>query len=476
MKINHYAIITMSLIAIFSLNGYSQGWMQTYGTINNDEGNCVIQAYDGGYIITGSTEPWNSDLYLIKTDNSGNTLWTKTYGGDGNDEGIDVKQTTDNGYIIVGINSSAGAGNYDVWLLKTNSEGDTLWTNRYGGYYNEFGNSVFQTDDGGYVIMGSTESFGAGASDFWILRTDADGDSLWSKTYGGLYHDIASEAQATSDGGFILVGYTQLQGFMDNYLWLLKLFSNGEIEWSQTYGGSLAIVPTSVYETADAGFIITGGPPDLFLIKTDMYGDTLWNKSFGGTRNDAGHSVIETAEGDFVVCGFTSSFSADGDFDLWLVKTDFSGDTLWTNTYGGTEAEVGFSVIETFDGGLTVCGSTSSYGAGDKDVWLLHTNLNGTVGIEDKSYEIPKDFELYQNYPNPFNPSTTIKYKISENSSVILKVYDVLGTEIKTLVNQKQPAGNYEVTFNANELTSGVYLYRLHTELFSLTKKMLYLK
>jgi len=483
MKTALQSTIFFTLLATFATSGFSQGWTKTIGTTYDDEASSVWQTFDGGYIITGfasPTNPWDSDLYLIKTNSNGDTTWTKTYGGTGNEIGVDVKQTTDNGYIICGYYSDSGTGGFDVWLLKTNSSGDTLWSNTYGGAFNDFGNSVFQTDDGGYVIIGSTESFGAGASDFWILQTDATGDSLWSTTYGGFYNEIAFEAQATSDGGFIVAGYKQLQGFSNADVWLLKLFSNGEIDWSQTYGGNYDDLAYSVQETADAGYILSGytmsygsGSQDVYLIKTDMYGDTIWTKTFGGASNDAGNSVIETAEGDFVVCGHTFSFSEDGDMDLWLIKTDISGNTLWTKTYGGTGAELGSAVIEAFDGGLTACGLTSTWGAGDKDVWLLHTNQDGTVGLTDHQTPIETAYQLNQNYPNPFAESTTIDYVIHNSEIITLEIFDLTGKLISTLVNGKEQAGSHSVRFEGSHLKEGIYYYRLQSGTFNCTKKFI---
>ncbi|OGU37221.1 MAG: hypothetical protein A2315_03975 [Ignavibacteria bacterium RIFOXYB2_FULL_35_12] len=480
MKTNQRTFILIPFIAIFSLTGYSQPWTKTYGTLYNDEAYCVQQTFDGGYIITGNTSPhnpWDSDLYLIKTDKHGDTLWAKTYGGAGNETGVDVKQTTDNAYIICGYNATIEAGNFDVWLLKINSSGDTLWAKKFGGNNNDFGNSVFQTDDGGYVIIGSTESYGAFDSNLMMIKTNASGDSLWSKVHIISYHQIVSEAQPTSDGGYIVAGYTQLKGFFNADVWLVKLYSNGEIEWTKTFGSDLDDIAYSVQETADAGYIITGSRyGDLWLIKTDMYGDTLWTKTFGGTSNDAGHSVIETDEGDFLVCGYTFSFSASGDVDLWLIKTDISGYTLWTKMYGGSGAEIGFSVIETFDGGLTVCGFTSSYGAGDKDVWLLHTDLNGTVGIEDKISGTANAYILEQNYPNPFNPTTTIQFSVPKQSFVTLRIYDILGKNIMKLVDDELQPGEYKINFDADNLSSGIYFYQLNSSEFVSVRKMMLIR
>ena len=483
MKNKLYKLVLLTVIGLCSFNVSSQNtWTKTYGTINDDEGYSVHQTFDGGYIITGQTQPENSlnfDLWLIKTNSNGDTLWTKTYGGTGTDEGIDVKQTTDNGFIIAGITSSFGVGNIDIWLIKTDSNGDSLWSNTFGGTNNEFGNSVIQTADNGYVIIGSTESYGPGGSNFWMIKTNSAGDSLWSKTYGGSYHDIAFSGIQTSDDGFALAGYTQLAGFTNSDVWLIKTDNLGEVEWSQTYGGTLDELAYSVQQTYDEGYIITGytnsfgaGAQDVYLIKTDMYGDTIWTKTYGGLSNDAGHSVIETAESDFIVCGYNFSLSPDGDPDLWLIKTDISGDTLWTRTYGGSGSEVGRFVEETFDGGLIVSGWTSSYGAGEKDFWLLHTDQDGTVGMQDHSSRISSGYKLNQNYPNPFSGVTTIEYYIPVSGKVSLKVYDLSGRHIATLVDEFQQAGNHTIRFENNQLHKGIYYYRLQSAEFERMKML----
>ena len=483
MKNKLHTFFLLSLVGICPLTSYSQFWTHTYGGLYNEEGYSARQTFDGDYIITGYTSPvnsWNSDLWLIKTDGNGDTLWTKTYGGANNDEGTDIQQTTDNGYIITGYTSSFGAGSIDVWLLKTDSDGDTLWTKTFGGTNNDFGNSVIQTDDGGYTIIGSTESFGTGGSDFWVIKTNASGDSLWSKTYGGFYHEIAFEGQPTSDGGYIIAGYKQLQGFTNADFWLVKLFNNGEIEWTKTFGGDFDDLAYSVQETADAGYIVTGytksygsGYEDLWLIKTDMYGDSIWTKTFGGISMDAGNSVFETEEGDFLVCGYTFSFSANGDADLWLIKTDISGYTLWTKTYGGSGAEVGYAVIETFDGGLTVCGFTSSYGAGDKDVWLLHLSFDGQTGLDRPDLQSAMNFNLEQNFPNPFYNETVINYTVPKPGHLSLNVYDLRGSQVATMVNEYKNAGNYSITFNSIGLKDGIYFYRLQSGTLDSVKKFI---
>ena len=160
-------------------------WTKTYGGIEYDWGFSVQQTDDGGYIIGGAIYSFGSisgDVWLLKTDANGDTVWTKIYGGAGTDEGQCVQQTTDSGYIIVGWTESFGAGAWDVWLLKTDADGDTLWTKTYGGIFVDYGYSVQQTNDGGYIIVGWTKSFGAGDYDVYLVKTDVDGDTLWTKT------------------------------------------------------------------------------------------------------------------------------------------------------------------------------------------------------------------------------------------------------------------------------------------------------
>ncbi|MCF8403899.1 MAG: T9SS type A sorting domain-containing protein [Bacteroidales bacterium] len=482
MKTKLLRILLILSISVIAITSFSQTWTKTFGDQYDDEAYTVHQTFDGGYIITGSitSDIWNADVCLIRTNGSGETLWIKTYGGINNDAGIDVKQTADNGFILSGYTTSYGAGGYDVWLIKTNSIGDSLWSKTFGGTNNEFGNSVIQTADNGYVVIGSTESYGSGSSDFWMIKTNSVGDSLWSKTYGGNYNDIAFSGEQTSDDGFVLTGYTQPAGFNNADVWLIKTDHLGEMEWSQTYGGNQNELANSVQQTYDEGYIITGytnsfgaGAQDVYLIKTDMFGDTIWTKTFGGASNDVGNFVIQTAESDFIVCGFNFSLSPNGDPDLWLIKTDISGDTLWTRTYGGSGSEVGRFVEETFDGGLIVSGWTSSYGAGQKDIWLLHTDQDGTVGFADHESWNSIGYKLNQNYPNPFSGATTIAYFIPYSENVTLKIYDLSGRHIITLVDEFQQSGNHSARFEDNQLKEGIYYYRMQSGTFDCTKKLI---
>jgi len=376
-------------------------WTRTYGGSGNDRCQSVRQTNDGGYIVAGSTDPSggeNFDFYLVKTDANGDTLWTRTYGGSNVDYAYSVQQTTEGGYIIAGETRSFAPGWMAVYLVKTDADGDSLWTRAYGGVDWEEGRSVEQTTDGGYIVAGRTSSFGAGGYDVYLVKTDANGGVLWTRTYGGAANEgtgYERSVQQTSDGGYIIAGYTQSFGAGSADFYLVKTDASGDTLWTRTYGGSSSDYGESVQQTTEGGYIIAGvtasfgaGSYDVYLVKTDANGDTLWTRTYGGSNVDNGWSVQQTTEGGYIIAGVTASFGAGSD-DVWLLKTGANGDTLWTRTYGGSNVDNGWSVQQTTDGGYIAAGYTYSFGAGNSDVWLL--KIAGEAPVPDVSIEITPD-------------------------------------------------------------------------------------
>jgi len=403
-------------------------WTRTCGGTGSDEGVSVAQTTDGGYVITGWTNSYGAgyhDVYLIKTNASGNVLWTKTYGGNDWDEGHSVAQTTDGGYIVTGWTWSYGSGEQDVWLIKTDASGDTIWTQTFGGTAVDGGSSVAQTTDGGYIITGRTESYGVGGMDVWLIKTDTTGEVTWTKTYGSADWDYGSCVAQTTDGGYVITGRRYGAGFYD--VWLIKTDASGDTIWTQTFGGAETEWGSSVVQTTDGGYIIVGvrdcfGPEsgNVWLIKTDATGSALWTKTFAGAGWSYGNSVAQTTDGGYIIAGHTSHYSTHLN-DVWLIKTDASGDTIWTQTYGGDVYEDwGMSVAQTTDGGYIIAGVTESYGAGGEDVWLI--KLEPDVGIEENELSLASAKAI---------PATILRGPLQLPEGKKCKVFDITGRVVQ---------------------------------------------
>jgi len=385
------ALLSVSLVALFTQYAYAQvRFARTYGGIYEDYAYSVQQTSDGGYIVAGYTNSFGAggyDILLIKTDANGNLQWAKTYGGTSdNDYAYSVQQTSDGGYIVTGITYSFGAGGGDFFLIKTDANGNVSWAKTYGRTGEDRAYSVRQTSDGGYIVAGYTNSFGAGGIDIFLIKTDANGNVSWAKTYGGTGDDIARSVQQTSDGGYILAGETYSFGAGGIDIFLIKTDANGNVSWAKTYGGTGDDTARSVRQTSDGGYIVAGytnsfgaGGRDIFLIKTDANGNVSWAKTYGGTGNDHAFSIQQTSDGGYIVAGETRSFGA-GSWDVFLVKTDANGNIQWAKTYGGTNSDWAQSVQQTSDGGYIVASATFSFGAGNFDIFLVKTDANGDIG------------------------------------------------------------------------------------------------
>ncbi len=447
-----------------------------------DEGKCVRQTIDSGYIITGSCVPDGLisyiDVLLLKTDASGNIQWTKTYDNDFFEEGLSVIQTSDGGFIIGG---RCLTGSYpfiedpvsDAWILKTDTNGDTLWTKTYGGSGNDYCTSIQQTLDFGYIITGTmnsekcypcweiNENFEPDSAKVWLIKTDLNGDILWTKTYQEKSHGNC--VVQTSDGGYIITGcvFPDVQNNQCDVL-LIKTDASGEVIWTKIIGGEDYDVGFCVRETSD-GYVIagqtkpTGQPYNALLIKTDFSGEVIWSNTYGGGLSDAAFAVDVSDEGYFFSGSTNGTWWVSAMADMWVFKTDINGNLLWERIYDIRLCDISFNGILSSDGGYVVTGMTSGGFGGD--LWLAKIGKEPT-GTEDKESN-PNDYILHQNYPNPFNLITTIKYSISTNGYVQLKVFDLLGNEIKTLVYQIQEAGEYSINFNGEKLPRGIYFYVL---------------
>jgi hypothetical protein len=366
-------------------------WEKTFGAEDNEEAWSVQQTIDGGYIIAGSTYSIggiDSDVYLVKTDSEGILEWEKTFGGPNLDYGRSVQQTTDGGYIMAGWTRSIGAIDSDVYLIKTDSDGSMLWEKTFGGPNLDCGgNSVQQTIDEGYIIAGwISYPLPLADTDVYLIKTDSDGNELWSRDFTCFpATDIGYSVQQTTDGGYIIAGYTRCLGAGGADVYLIKTDSEGDEQWDfpwwKTFGGAKDDFGRSVQQTTDpppssGGYIIAGwttsfdaGGDDVYLVKTDSDGNELWYETFGGYNSDYGYSVQQTIDGGYIIAGETKSFGES--MDVYLIKTDSDGNELWYETFGGSNYDCGRSVQQTKDGGYIIAGWTRSFGAGESDVYLI---------------------------------------------------------------------------------------------------------
>jgi len=317
------------------------------------------------------------------------TLWTSSFGGDHTDLSASVLQTPDGSFVFAGSTDSNGTTSLDAWLVKVDSAGDLVWSSVFGGSGDEAAYSVQETSDGGFIMAGYTTSYGSGGYDSWLVKTDAGGAYQWDATFGGAGLDLAYTVTQLPDGGYALAGYTASSGAGGYDIHLVRTDGSGGLIWEEFYGGSQDDIAYSLAHTADGGYIITGytssqgpGPYNLWLLKTDSTGTMEWNKVLGGSEGEIGREVRQTADGGYIITGYTGTWGA-GLSDLWLVRTDNAGTVIWDSYFGGTQWDEGLSVVETWDGGFAVTGYTDTDGpvtAIGYDLWILKTD---SAGIEE---------------------------------------------------------------------------------------------
>ena len=383
---------------VVSISHEVVGWEKTFGGPENDAAYSVQKTSDGGYILTGYTDSYgagDSDFWLLKTDSGGNEQWNETFGGADHDIARSVQETTDGGFILAGCTESYGAGSYDAWVLRIDSNRDILWHMTLGGTGWDGAYSVQETTDGGFILAGYTEPSGAGFSDFLLVKIDSNGFIQWEKTLGGTGWDKAKSVRETTDGGFIIAGFTGPNGADLADVLLVKTDSNGNKQWEKTFGGDSWDTAESVRETTDGGFILAGytlsnsaGSADFWLLKTYSNGNKQWEKTFGGPDDDYAYSVQETTDGGFILAGCTAPQSGPilaGGSDAWLVKTYSNGSKQWDKSFGGADKDFASAVLQISGGGYILAGYTKSRGAGGSDFWLLKVNGEGTNSIFDTS-------------------------------------------------------------------------------------------
>tara|TARA_R110002051_G_scaffold73135_5_gene132755 strand:+ start:16387 stop:17730 length:1344 start_codon:yes stop_codon:yes gene_type:complete len=349
-------------------------WNKTYGGSKDDIGQSLAQTSDGGYILTGYAMSSDGDAtnnegfhdnWILKLDAQGILEWESSYGFSGHDHSYDILEATQGGYFFTGFlditsaradgntekgNSVTSHGVGEFWGTKIDEEGSVQWRGYFGGTNNDRAHSVVQTNDGGFVMAGFTESDDFdisttnGSYEFWVVKVDSFGNLLWEQSYGGEGIEVSYDIAKTADNGFVVVGNTFstngdiLLNHGESDMWMIKLDEDGNLIWEQTYGGSQFDLAQAVVQSKDGGFLIAGntksddknstinyGENDIWVVKTNAFGNLVWQKSFGGSGLDFGYDLLENADGSIIVVGESSStdfqaLTSKGKSDLILLK------------------------------------------------------------------------------------------------------------------------------------------------------------
>ena len=462
-------LIILSVFLVESIFGQNT-FQIIIGGINQDYCSSIQNTSDGGFIILGITNSFgagNYDVYLLKIDSIGNLQWSKTYGGVDYDKGHVIQETTDGGFIIGGETKSFGVGYFDIYLIKTNSIGDTSWTKTYGKTNTSIRFSDIQkTTDGGFVIAGSFLDYQTyNYWDIYVLKTDSIGNLQWNNLIyncgisrsGAASQDFASSIIQTTDGGFVLSGNTENCNIGKEYVYLIKLSYNGGHIWSKLYGG-----PTydnagySVKQTFDNGFVIAGitnsfgfGMKDVYILKTDSNGKLLWSKTYGGASNDIGKSIQITNDGGFILGGFTNSFGADSN-DVYIIKTDSLGNSGCNENIPLTKTPPSYTGQSGIN--ITIL-STQSFINNPNTLVNSGGTLNKlcSVGIYETTFE-----NFFSLFPNPANNDFILfsNHLIKKGE---IQLFNILGK----MVLKENLDNESEIRINIKNISDGIYFVKV---------------
>lgn len=361
-------------------------WAKSYGGTSADGGHAICETKDGGFMTVGytfSTGSDNADIIAIKTDADGNIIWSKTYGGSGTEYGHDCVET-DDGYIITGYTSSPCPELTDKQLLvlKIDTDGNQTWSQTYGGSRPEVGQAICKTD-GGYLVCGYTESKGAGEADIYLVKIDANGKELWSKTFGGEFFDIGNSVLTLSDGSIIIGGTTNSFGGGNSDFYLIKTDTDGNQVWANAYhptgehghgfdwGNSLCASPDGAFYAV--GYSDCDDLMNAYAIKIDADGNEQWAKSFGDDFYDYGDAVCPAPDGGVYVCGATKKQFNNN--DIYIVKLDADGNIVSEKKMGGDKPDWASDMCVAADGACVITGHTESSGVGSFDMIISKIRL-----------------------------------------------------------------------------------------------------
>lgn len=371
------------LFTISTLICYAQAdslWNTYQGGLQHDYANAMRSTDDGGLVVVGTTASYGSgagDVWLLKYDSQHELTWSRTFGGSSIDQGWGVRQTVDGGYVIAGMTQSSGAGNADGWLIRTDADGNMIWNRTFGSSTYDWLTSVDLAQDDGFILCGIKGTSNA-LDEGWLIKTDSLGNVQWQRTYGWNDYDQLFSVIATDDGGYAMTGNSNPSAGGRSRTWVVRTDASGDSLWSRVYGGQWGAGGRSIVQTFDGGFAIGGtwrefhdGDNDFQLIRINASGDTLWTNSYGNQYHDECNAMIQTSRGEFILAGHLSTGWSEGSKQYWFVKTDSSGGIIAEGDAGGIGQDIARAVAINGNGNVVLAGETHSFGAGMRDVWLV---------------------------------------------------------------------------------------------------------
>lgn len=427
-------------------------------------GNCIQQCSNGGFIIAGSSEDFYSGgyyVFLMRTNPVGQLAWFKVFGDVHNNQGYSVTQTIDGGFAIVGSTLNYSTFNNNIFLIRTDNMGNTLWTKKYYSSSDSYGFSIRQTFDGGFIIGGQKNNYAS------LIKTDSTGSFLWVKSFVNYAGGYCNSVQQTSDSGFIMTGYLQDSATYFPKVFLLKTNSVGDTLWTKKYGGNKYDVANSVCQTSDSGFIIAGFTSsfgvmdsDVYLIRTKPNGDTLWTKTYGDNREDIAYSVFQTKDGGFLAGGYSKSFG--GFSEVYVIKTDPMGNS-------GCNERVTQTIVSSPLFTVLTAPMSSSSGSIDSSsfFFIAPGGVDNLLCGSDVISEINSHQPTITIYPNPFNKQFAIRNSGFHNNGEII-LFDITGKEML-----HQHIISNATIINTEKISSGFYLLRYSDEITTVNYKVM---
>ncbi|GEM_PF-1072136 len=507
--------VWIGILLIPAMTSSQSNFIHTYGGANFENAAGIVAAKDGGYLICGYSASFDSSgasIYLLKVDSAGNHVFSKTYGGSAYDIPTGLAASFDGGYAISGITWSFGAGDADAFLLKTDSMGNFLWMKTLGTVTRDKPFGMVQTSDSGFAISGTVKYDPVSANideKIFLLKTDANGNLQWFKTYGGTANEESASIIQSYEGGFLIAGYTQSFGAGSNDCYVLKTDSTGNMLWAKTFGTSLAETGNAVVQTQDSGYAIIGtsedcgfGNGDILLIRLNSDGDTLWSKCYGSSAFESASQIIQAGNENLMILGLSIHAS---NYDILLAEVDGQGNLLNSVKIGSGGEQSPSGLCAAQDASWIVAGQSNTDADPYNDLFVAKIEADGeaacfteplnmsvkpiALSITDGVQLFAKNFieqshipsvfitntttknfcslnpteekklDAIKVFPNPFTDFIMFKMRLHQESELQLRIYDVMSRMV-IMENFK----GTEILMDGRRLSAGIYFYSLKGE------------